>query len=114
MRAVFNAQFSSPAPPNSLGARLQVEHVMVLFRNMMYLANLLRPHQARATLLAVLQRDLERRRAAAAELRQLSSQAQGALEGAVAKLERAASAGAAAAGAAGPREVHAMADGDVG
>ena len=40
-----------------------------VLRNMQHLCNLLRPAQARQTLLHTLQREVEQRRAAAAELR---------------------------------------------
>eukprot|EP00887_Chlorella_sp_A99_P001113 scaffold14.g1113.t1 len=70
----------------------QVENVMLLFRNCMHLCNLLRPNQARASLLATLQRDLAQRREAAQQLRQLGAAADAALQAAAGRLERAAAA----------------------
>lgn len=49
--------------------RPQVESTSAVLRNMQHLCNLLRPVQARQTLLHTLRSELEQRRAAAQELR---------------------------------------------
>ncbi|KAI7838248.1 hypothetical protein COHA_007993 [Chlorella ohadii] len=73
----------------SLWAR-QVENVGAVLRNMQHLCNLLRPTQARQTLLHTLQEEVAARRAATQELRDKVAQAEAALSGGAEQLEAAA------------------------
>ncbi|KAL4421896.1 hypothetical protein ABPG77_003698 [Micractinium sp. CCAP 211/92] len=84
----------------SMWAR-QVESTSTVLRNMQHLCNLLRPVQARQTLLHTLRSELEQRRAAAQELRDKVALADAALAGGAEELAAAAAALREAAGAAG-------------
>ncbi|PSC76622.1 mediator of RNA polymerase II transcription subunit 7a-like [Micractinium conductrix] len=84
----------------SMWAR-QVENTSAVLRNMQHLCNLLRPVQARQTLLHTLRGELEQRQAAAQELRDVAAAADAALAGSAEELAAAAAALQQAAEAAG-------------
>jgi len=75
------------------GYARQVENVGLILRNMQHLANNLRPHQARATLVDALRHEAEAKTAATERLQQACDSAEAALQSAVEALRQAASGG---------------------
>ncbi|KAK1397639.1 Mediator of RNA polymerase II transcription subunit 7 [Heracleum sosnowskyi] len=65
----------------------KVEDISLIFKNMHHLLNSLRPHQARATLIHMLERQIQRRKQAVEDIKRRREEAQRILKEALAKLD---------------------------
>ncbi|XP_077240367.1 mediator of RNA polymerase II transcription subunit 7b-like [Tasmannia lanceolata] len=65
----------------------RVEDISLIFRNLHHLFNSLRPHKARATLIHILELQIQRRRQAVEDIRRRSEEAQKLLKESLATLD---------------------------
>nr|GMC86158.1 mediator of RNA polymerase II transcription subunit 7A-like [Ipomoea batatas] len=65
----------------------RVEEISLIFKNLHHLLNSLRPHQARATLIHILERQIQRRKQAVEDIKRRREEAQKLLKEALGTLE---------------------------
>ncbi|KAM2044432.1 hypothetical protein ACFX1T_008754 [Malus domestica] len=65
----------------------RVEEISLIFKNLHHLLNSLRPHQARATLIHILELQIQRRKQAAEDIKRRREEAQGLLKESIGTLE---------------------------